>query len=41
MYLGLEAGRESPEAAFMLGKLKISNPGVMQRYAKAFKRIGG
>jgi putative sterol carrier protein len=39
LYLGIEAGRESPEAAFMMGKLKVSNPGVMQRYAKSFRRL--
>ncbi|MDB5095609.1 MAG: citronellyl-CoA dehydrogenase [Cyanobacteria bacterium RYN_339] len=39
VYLDLEAGRESPEMAFMTGKVKISNPLVMQQFARSFRRI--
>jgi acyl-CoA dehydrogenase len=39
MYLGIENGTESPEMAFMMGKIKISRPPVMLRYKKSFRRI--
>ena len=40
MYLGIESGAESPEMAFMMGKIKVSSPPVMMRYMKAFRRVG-
>lgn len=39
-YLGLEDGTENPEMAFMMGKIKVSNPAVMLRFLKAFRRVG-
>lgn len=40
LYLGIEGGSESPEMAFMMGKIKVSSPSVMLRYMKAFRRVG-
>jgi len=38
-YVALETGRESPEAAFLTGRVKVSNVGVMTRFMKLFRRI--
>ena len=38
-YVALETGRESPEAAFMMGRVKVSNVGVMTRFVKLFRRL--
>ena len=40
MYLGIENGTESPEMAFMMGKIKVSRPPLMLRYQKSFRRAG-
>ncbi len=40
LYLGIEDGSESPEMAFMMGKIKVSSPNVMMRYMKSFRRAG-
>ncbi len=34
--LKLATGKENPMMAFMMGKIKISNPGEMMKYAKIF-----
>ena len=39
VYLDIEAGRQSPETAFLLGKVKVSNLGEMMKYMKAFRPV--
>ena len=39
VYLDIEAGRQSPETAFLLGKVKVSNLGEMMKYVKAFRPV--
>lgn len=39
-YVGIELGKEPAEAAFLMGKVKVSNMSEMLRFAKAFRRIG-
>lgn len=38
-YLGIESGQQSPETAFLLGKVKVSNIGAMTRFGKLFRKI--
>lgn len=40
-YLGIETGRVNPQAAFMSGKIKVSDIAQMMNYLKAFKPVGG
>ena len=37
VYLGIETGKENPQAAYITGKVKISNLSEMMRYIKSFK----
>ena len=39
-YLALEDGTESPEMAYMMGKIKVSDPAVVMRFLKAFRKPG-
>jgi len=39
VYLDIEAGRQNPETAFLLGKVKVSNLGEMMKYVKAFRPV--
>ncbi len=38
-YLGIESGQQSPETAFLLGKVKVSNVGAMTRFGRLFRKI--
>lgn len=37
VYLGIETGKQNPQAAYITGKVKISNLSEMMRYIKSFK----
>ncbi len=39
VYLGIEKGTQDPQMAFLMGKVKVSNLGQMQRFMKAFRPI--
>ncbi|MBM3269094.1 MAG: acyl-CoA dehydrogenase family protein [Candidatus Sericytochromatia bacterium] len=41
VYLGIEKGTQDPQMAFLMGKVKVSNLGQMQRFMKAFRPIRG
>jgi len=38
-YLGIEGGLQSPETAFLLGKVKVSNVAAMTRFGKLFRKV--
>ncbi len=38
-YLGIESGQQSPETAFLLGKVKVSNIGAMTKFGRAFRKV--
>lgn len=38
-YLAIESGQQSPETAFLLGKVKVSNVAAMTRFGKLFRKI--
>ncbi len=37
-YLAIESGQVSPETAFLLGKVKVSNIGAMTRFGRLFRK---
>lgn len=39
-YLAIESGLQSPETAFLLGKVKVSNIGAMTRFGRLFRKAG-
>jgi alkylation response protein AidB-like acyl-CoA dehydrogenase/putative sterol carrier protein len=39
VYLDIETGRQNPETAFLMGKVKVSDLGEMMRYVKAFRPV--
>ena len=39
-YLAIESGQQSPETAFLLGKVKVSNIAAMTRFGKLFRKVG-
>jgi len=38
-YLAIESGQQSPETAFLLGKVKVSNVAAMTRFGKLFRKV--
>ena len=40
VYLDIEAGRQNPQTAFLMGKVKVSNLGEMMKFVKAFRPMG-
>ncbi|MHB1047210.1 MAG: acyl-CoA dehydrogenase family protein [Thermoanaerobaculia bacterium] len=38
-YLAIESGQQSPETAFLLGKVKVSNIAAMTRFGKLFRKV--
>lgn len=38
-YLAVECGQQSPETAFLLGKVKVSNIGAMTRFGRLFRKV--
>lgn len=38
-YLAIESGKQSPETAFLLGKVKVSNVAAMTRFGKLFRKV--
>jgi alkylation response protein AidB-like acyl-CoA dehydrogenase/putative sterol carrier protein len=38
-YLAIESGQQSPETAFLLGKVKVSNVAAMTKFGKLFRKI--
>lgn len=38
-YLAIESGQQSPETAFLLGKVKVSNVAAMSRFGKLFRKV--
>ncbi|MBK9964992.1 MAG: SCP2 sterol-binding domain-containing protein [Holophagales bacterium] len=38
-YLAIECGLQSPETAFLLGKVKVSNIGAMTRFGRLFRKV--
>ncbi len=38
-YVGIETGRDNPQVAFMMGKIKVSDISLMMRYVKAFRPV--
>lgn len=38
-YLAIEGGLQSPETAFLLGKVKVSNVAAMTRFGKLFRKV--
>lgn len=38
-YLAIEGGKQSPETAFLLGKVKVSNVAAMTRFGKLFRKV--
>lgn len=38
-YLAIESGQQSPETAFLLGKVKVSNVGAMTRFGRLFRKV--
>jgi len=38
-YLAIESGQQSPETAFLLGKVKVSNVAAMTRFGKLFRKL--
>jgi putative sterol carrier protein len=38
-YLAIEGGQQSPETAFLLGKVKVSNVAAMTRFGKLFRKV--
>jgi putative sterol carrier protein len=41
VYLGIETGRQNPETAFIMGKVRVSNVAAMMKYSKAFRPVTG
>jgi acyl-CoA dehydrogenase len=41
VYLDIETGRQNPETAFLMGKVKVSNVAAMMKYSKAFRPVTG
>lgn len=41
VYLDIETGRQNPETAFLMGKVKVSNVAAMMKYTKAFRPLTG
>ncbi len=41
VYLDIETGRQNPETAFLMGKVKVSNVAAMMKYTKAFRPVAG
>ena len=41
VYLDIESGRQNPETAFLMGKVKVSNVATMMKYTKAFRPVAG
>ncbi|MBL8114381.1 MAG: acyl-CoA dehydrogenase family protein [Acidobacteria bacterium] len=39
VYLGIENGTQNPQAAFLMGKVKVSNVNALLAYTKAFQRL--
>ena len=39
VYLDIEYGRQNPQTAFLMGKVKVSNLGEMMKYVKAFRPV--
>jgi len=40
VYLGIETGKENPQAAFLMGKVRVSNLNEMMRFVKVFRPLG-
>jgi len=38
-YLAIECGQQSPETAFLLGKVKVSNIAAMTRFGRLFRKV--
>ena len=38
-YLAIESGQQSPETAFLLGKVKVTNVAAMTRFGKLFRKV--
>jgi putative sterol carrier protein len=39
-YIGIESARINPQAAFMTGRIRVSDLGQMMRYIKSFRPVG-
>ncbi len=41
VYLDIESGRQNPETAFLMGKVRVSNVAAMMKYTQAFRPVTG